>query len=107
MRTVLRAACIAAAIISPAAADNVVCGQKWISFEPLFPEALSSKPGLNSYMIRKTDILRTSSPKVGPAAAFGYVIIVPLKGEARTKGEYRVTKKDYLEIRACLLDRPQ
>ena len=41
-----------------ASAGEVICGKDWISFQPLSPEAFSEEPGLNSYLVRKTDIRR-------------------------------------------------
>ena len=41
-----------------ASAGEVICGKDWISFEPLGPEGFSEEPGLNSYLVRKSDIRR-------------------------------------------------
>ncbi len=102
MRAVLRIACVVVVVGSPAAAEEVICGKDWISFRPLMPEAFSEKPGLNVYLVRKTHIIRGSRPIYGPLKNVGYVMLTPLKGDARADGSYRVTKETYLAITRCL-----
>ena len=108
MRSVLRTACVLAALAAGTAeAEEVVCGKDWISFEPLSAEAFSTKPGLNAYLVRKADIRRASRPKVPLLGVeVGYIMLVPIEGDARRDGEYRVSAEAYRAIRACLLDLP-
>lgn len=103
MRTIIAAAALAM-LAGPAGATDsrsVACGKDWISFQPLSPEAFSTKPGLNEYTVRKADIRRLSRPKIGHE--FGYINIVPLKGDLRKDGEYRVSRSAFVAIQDCLL----
>ncbi len=86
---------------SPANAGEVICGKDWISFQPLRPEAFSKEPGLNTYLVRKSDIRRGQAARRGPLSQFGYVKIAPLEDDPRTY--HRVTKAAYLAIQACLM----
>ena len=58
MRKLLLVASALAILGGTASAGEVICGKDWISFEPLSPEAFSEEPGLNSYLVRKSDIRR-------------------------------------------------
>jgi len=90
---------------APAVAEEVICGKDWLSFEPLAAEPFSKKPGVNAYMVRKSDILRLSRPVRGRLAdQVGYIILQPLEGDARSDGTYRVTRQAYLAIQTCLLN---
>ena len=91
--------------VGPAKAGEVICGEDWISFEPLEAAPFSRKPGANTYLVRKSDIRRASQPR-GHSSDVGYVILTPIEGDARKDGEYRVTREAYLAMRACLLGRP-
>ena len=104
MRKLLLVASVLTILGSTASAGEVICSKDWISFQPLSPEAFSEEPGLNSYLVRKADIRRGSIATRGPLSQFGYLMITPLEGDARKTGEYRVTRADYLEIRACLME---
>ena len=104
----LREVLIASAIVALAtpvcvAADEVICGKDWISFEPLHPDPFSAEQGLNAYLVQKDDILRGSAAKRGVMKDFGYIILPPLEGDARPDGVYRVTREAYLTIRDCLI----
>lgn len=103
MRRLLSVVSALAVLGGTASAGEVICGKDWISFQPLKPEAFSEEPALNSYMVRKVDIRRGNAAVRGPLSQFGYLMITPLEGDARKTGEYRVTRADYLEIRACLM----
>ena len=83
-RTIIAAAALAVALAGPAAGqDRMVCGRD-ISFEPLSVQPFSTKPG--EYTVRKSDIRRLSRPKINPK--IGYVLIVPIEGDARKDGNY-------------------
>ena len=103
MRKLLLVAVALAVLGGTASAGEVICGKDWISFEPFSPEAFSEEPGLNSYMVRKSDIRRGNAAVRGPLSQFGYLMITPLEGDARKIGEYRVTRAAYLAILACLM----
>lgn len=108
MRSALRIACMLLVLIvggqavAQEASNGVICGKEWIVFEPLHPEPFSEELGFNAYMVQKSDILRLSQGV--RRLQFGYVILTPLKGDARSDGTYRVTREAYLAIQACLLD---
>ena len=103
MRKLILVASALAVVGGTASAGEVICGKDWISFEPLSPEGFSEEPGLNSYLVRKSDIRRGNAAVRGPLSQFGYLMITPLEGDARKTGEYRVTRAAYLAIQACLM----
>ena len=100
MRKLILVASALAAVGGTASGGEVICGKDWISFEPLSPEGFSEEPGLNSYLVRKSDIRRGMR---GPLSLFGYLMITPLEGDARKTGEYMVTRAANLVIQACLM----
>lgn len=89
MRGLLSVVSALAILGGTTSAGEVICGKDWISFQPLSPEAFSEEPGLNSYLVRKTDIRRGQAAVCGPLSQFGYLTITPLEGDARKTGEYR------------------
>ena len=58
MRKLILVASALAVVGGTASGGEVICGKDWISFEPLSPEGFSEEPGLNSYLVRKSDIRR-------------------------------------------------
>ena len=82
MRKFLLVAVALAVLGGTASAGEVICGKDWISFEPLSPEAFSEEPGLNSYLVRKSDIRRGNAAVRGPLSQFGYLMLTPLEGDA-------------------------
>ena len=56
MRKLILVASALAVVGGTASGGEVFCGKDWISFEPLSPEGFSEEPGLNSYLVRKSDI---------------------------------------------------
>ena len=103
MRKLLLVASALAVLGGTASAGEVICGKDWISFQPLSPEAFSKEPGLNSYLVRKADIRRGQAARRGPLSQFGYMTLAPSEGDASRLRPYRVTRADYLAIRACLM----
>ena len=103
MRKLILVASALAVVAGTASAGEVICGKDWISFEPLGPEGFSEEPGLNSQLVRKSDIRRGNAAIRGPLSQFGYLMITPLEGDARKTGEYRVARAAYLAIQACLM----
>ena len=90
------------------AGDGVSCGKDWIAFRPLDPlTPFGTAPGMNEYLVRKSRIVRANAPHRGPTAQhFGWIILEPLKGDARADGTYRVSKEAYRAIRECLIGGP-
>ena len=58
MRKLILVASALVVVGGTASGGEVICGKDWISFEPLSPEGFSEEPGLNSYLVRKSDIRR-------------------------------------------------
>ena len=99
------ATALALMLAAPAMADEVICGKKWISFAPLsIITPFSTNPGIRVFLVRKADILRAHTPTMA-GVDWGHLLLVPRKSDpVRSDGVYRVNKKTYLAVQACLLD---
>lgn len=99
LRVTCAVAVLATFAAKPAAAEEVICGEDWISFLPY--KYASVELSSVEILIRKSDTERGS---VLTKLDIGFLRVRKGIGWGPTSDEFKIPKTTFLAIRACLID---